>query len=114
VEVNGTAFRVQRRGADVRVLSPLDGEVVETGGAGCDWYLRVLPSATGEAAFRHLLRGNEIRPWVMREMERLHLALSRSQESFCLPDGGAAVADIAASYPEADWDAVCGEMFLEP
>jgi hypothetical protein len=24
------------------------------------------------------------------------------------------VADIAAAYPKTDWDAVCGEMFLEP
>ena len=29
--------------ADVRVLSPVDGEVVETGGPGCGWYLRVRP-----------------------------------------------------------------------
>jgi hypothetical protein len=24
------------------------------------------------------------------------------------------VADIASAYPKTDWDAVCGEMFLEP
>jgi hypothetical protein len=114
LEVNGTAFRAQKRGADVRVLSPVDGEVVETGGPGRGWYLKVRPWETGERAFRHLLRGPEIRPWVLREMERLHLALAVPAGNFSLPDGGVAVADIAASYPEADWDAVCGEMFLEP
>jgi hypothetical protein len=31
-----------------------------------------------------------------------------------LADGGVPVADIAAAYPKTDWDAVCGEMFLEP
>jgi hypothetical protein len=31
-----------------------------------------------------------------------------------LADGGILVADISASYPKADWDAICGEMFLEP
>jgi hypothetical protein len=31
-----------------------------------------------------------------------------------LADGGVPVADIAAAYPGTDWDAVCGEMFLEP
>ena len=31
-----------------------------------------------------------------------------------LADGGTPVADIAAAYPDADWDAVCGEMFLHP
>jgi hypothetical protein len=113
VEANGTAFRVQKRGADVRVLSPVDGKVVETGDAARGWYLRILPVGGGEAAFRHLLRGNEIRPWVLRETERLHLALSSSSKSFCLPDGGAAVEDIAGACPPAEWDAVCGEMFLD-
>ena len=31
-----------------------------------------------------------------------------------LADGGVPVTDIAAAYPNTDWDAVCGEMFLEP
>jgi len=114
VETNGTAFRVQKRDANVRVLSPVDGEVVETGGADRGWYLRVRPTVTGELAFRNLLRGAEVRPWLMREMERLQLALVADDSAPTLADGGVPVADIAASYPKADWDAVCGEMFLEP
>jgi hypothetical protein len=114
VYANGTAFRAHKRDADVRVLSPVDGEVVETGGADRGWYLKVKPEVTGEATFRHLLRGAEIRPWLMREMERLQLALSTDGAAPTLADGGVPVADIAASYPKADWDAVCGEMFLEP
>lgn len=114
VVVNGTAFRIHKRGADVRVLSPVDGEIVETGGAGRGWYLKVRPAATGELTFRHLLRGAEIRPWVQREIERLQLALSHTEGVPTLADGGVPVADISASYPKADWDAVCGEMFLEP
>jgi hypothetical protein len=31
-----------------------------------------------------------------------------------LADGGVPVRDIASAYPQTDWDAVCGEMFLEP
>jgi len=50
----------------------------------------------------------------MREMERLHLALAVQGAAPTLADGGVPVADIAAGYPDADWDAVCGEMFLEP
>jgi len=114
VEANGTAFHVRKRDANVRVLSPVDGEVVETGGSGRGWYLKVRPMATGEPAFRHLLRGAEVRPWLMREMERLQLALVSEGGAPTLADGGEPVADIAASYPKADWDAVCGEMFLEP
>ena len=111
IHSNGTAFRVHKRGADVRVLAPVDGEVVETGGPGAKWYLRVRPDPLD---VRHLLRGTEIRPWLMREMERLQLALSAEGAAPALADGGVPVADIAAAYPEADWDAVCGEMFLEP
>jgi antitoxin (DNA-binding transcriptional repressor) of toxin-antitoxin stability system len=47
-------------------------------------------------------------------MERLQLALVSEGGAPTLADGGEPVADIAASYPKADWDAVCGEMFLEP
>lgn len=110
VHTNGTAFRFRKRDADVRVLSPIDGEVVETGGPDQPWYLRVRPDPLNVT---HLLRGAEVRPWLMREMERLQLALSQEGAAPTLADGGVPVADIAASYPEADWDAVCGEMFLE-
>jgi hypothetical protein len=108
IHANGTAFRVKKRDADVRVLSPVDGAVIETGGADRGWYLRVRPDSLD---LTHLLRGSEVKPWVMREMERLQLALS-AEGSPTLADGGVPVDDIAASYPETDWDAVCGEMFL--
>jgi hypothetical protein len=115
VAVNGTAFRVHKRDANVRVLSPVDGEVVETGTPGGDWYLRVKTPGHGETDFRHLLRGAEVRPWLMREMERLQITLSaEAGAAATLADGGVPVEDIAAAYPEANWDAVCGEMFLEP
>ncbi len=112
LQVNGTAFHIGKRGAMVRVLSPVDGEVVAVGDP--DWYVRVKPDSTGEKAFRHLLRGGEVRPWLMRELERLQLALAAEGESApSLADGGVPVADISSSYPETDWDAVCGRMFLE-
>ena len=64
---------------------------------------------------RHLLSGAEVKPWLMREMERLQLALTMEGASVpSLADGGVPVRDIAAAYPQTDWDAVCGEMFLEP
>ena len=33
IHVNGTAFRLRKRHANVRVLALLDGEVIETGSA---------------------------------------------------------------------------------
>jgi Glycine cleavage H-protein len=114
VQANGTAFRIHKREADVRVLSPVDGEVVETGGADRGFFLRVKP-LDGLMDMRHLLRGAEVKPWLMRELERLQLALTMEGASMpSLADGGVPVADIAAAYPRTDWDAVCGEMFLEP
>lgn len=114
LHANGTAFRARKREADVRVLSPVDGEVLETGGPAAGWYLKVKPETAGEPGFRHLLRGREIRPWIMREMERLQLALSAEHAAPTLADGGVLVGDISAGYPGSNWDAVCGQMFLEP
>jgi glycine cleavage system H protein len=111
IHANGTAWRVERRGADVRLLSPVDGEVVATGGPDQDWYLKVKP-AGGDVDVRHLLGPAEIKPWIMRELERLQLALGAGGAT--LADGGVPVEDIAAACPGADWDAVCGRMFLEP
>jgi hypothetical protein len=111
IHVNGEAFRVRKRNADVRVLAPIDGEVMETRGLDADWCLRVLPTHMN---FVHLLRQSEVRPWLMREMERLQLALTAEGATPTLADGGVPVEDISASYPRANWDSVCGEMFLEP
>jgi len=111
IHANGEAFRIRKRNAQVRILAPVDGEVIETGGSGAEWMLRVRPA---NLDFTHLLRQSEVRPWLMREMERLQLALTAEGAAPTLADGGVPVEDIAASYPKADWDAVCGEMFLEP
>ncbi len=113
VHANGTAFHIHKREADVRVLSPVDGEVVETGGPSRAWYLKVKP-LNGQMDLRHLLCGAEIKPWLRREREGLQLAHSAEGAAPTLADGGVPVADIAVSYPKADWDAVCGDMFLEP
>jgi glycine cleavage system H protein len=112
VEVHGTAWRMERDGAEVRILSPVQGEVVEVGGPGKGWYLRVKPGPEG-GDLTHLLRGTEVRPWVMREMERLQMALSDTKIGASLADGGIPAADLPAAVPSADWDTVWGTMFLE-
>lgn len=109
VRANSPAFRLRKRDAKVRILSPVDGEVIETGGPDKPWYLRLRPAPLDVT---HLLRGAEIRPWILRELERLQLALSLEGAGATLADGGVPVADIAAACPGVDWDAVCAEMFL--
>ena len=112
IRVNGTAWHVHTRGADVRILSPADGKVVATGSAQKGWYLKVRPDG-GRFDSRHLLSGAEIGPWITREMERLYAALAPADEAPTMADGGVPVEDIAAAYPDADWDAVCSEIFLQ-
>ncbi len=112
LQTNGTAWHVRKRSADVRILSPLDGEVLATGSARDGWYLKVKPDG-GQLDARHLLRGAEIRPWIAREMERLQSSLAPASQAPTMADGGVPLDDIAAAYPAADWDAVCAEIFLQ-
>lgn len=109
----GTGWHMKKKGTDIRVIAPVDGEVVETGGREKGWYLKLKPLGE-ETDMRHLLRGSEIKPWLMREMERLQFSLAVEGVGPSLADGGEPVKDFSKSYPSADWDAVLGEMFLEP
>ena len=110
LQTNGPAWRIHKREARVRVQAPVDGEVIEARDTERGGLLRV--KARGKAFdLRHLLVPGEVKPWLLREMERLQLALS-AEGVPALADGGVPVDDIAANYPQADWDAVCGAMFL--
>jgi glycine cleavage system H lipoate-binding protein len=109
---NGTAWEVRRGDSLVRVLAPIDGEVVETGTENDDWYLKVRPEKVAD--MRHLLSAAEARPWMLREVERLQLALGGEGVEGTLADGGLPVDDLAAAIPSERLDEVCGLMFLEP
>lgn len=110
---NGEGWRMSKDDMEVRVLAPVDGTVVQTGGPEDGWYLRVQP-ATNPPDLRHLLRGEEIEGWVSREIERLQCALSPEQDSPLLADGGVLMEEFIREVPAARRDQVLGEMFLEP
>ncbi len=110
---NGPGWKMRRDGIAVRILAPVAGEVVETGGPGAGFYLRVRPAAEG-AGMGALLRPSEAGPWLGRELERLQLLMGPSKEAPTLADGGVPVEDLPAACPSANWDAVWGGMFLEP
>ncbi len=115
IEANGTAWTVRRRGVPIRILSPVDGEVVEAGVPGEDSFvLKVRPCGGEKFDTRHLLRGAEIAPWLGRELERLQMALSPAATGPALADGGVLMDDLPAQCPNANWDAVWGRLFLEP
>ena len=112
VEANGTAWHINKRGARLRILSPLDGTVVERGRLDTGWVLKVKADGS-EANTRHLLRGAEIRPWIMRELERLQRTLGTEGAGFSLADGGEVLPDMWKHYPDVDWDGVWGETLLQ-
>jgi Glycine cleavage H-protein len=112
VFANGTGWIV-RKGADtLRVLSPIDGEVLETNGTCGEWRMRVKPPQGAKTT--HLLAGSEAVAWFRREFERLQGALGDPAVGVVLADGGLLVDDLEAAYPKVDWDAVRGGVFLEP
>jgi len=111
VVVNGPAWTVRKKGDTVRVLSPLDGEVVDANGDG-EWCIRVKPDPG--ALTTHLLAGREAVCWFRSEFERLQAALSDSGLGAALADGGALVEDLEVAYPKADWQGIRGGVFLEP
>lgn len=110
---NGTAWRARKNGVRVRVLAPVDGEVIALGGPGLGWYLRVRPDE-GEADVRHLLTAAEARPWLLREVERLQLTLADEEVGAALADGGMPVEDLSKALSPRELDEVCGLVFLEP
>ena len=112
ISINGNGWRIRNQYGDVRFISPIDGIVLATNESAKDgWYLKVKTSQT-DAQLACLLHGSEVRPWLLRELERLQTLLMPGAMAG-LADGGTPVKDLTQSYPEADWDMVWGEMFLE-
>ncbi|MFZ2491933.1 MAG: hypothetical protein WA208_10655 [Thermoanaerobaculia bacterium] len=113
VRANATAWTIRKKGAWIRVLSPVDGEVVEVGDPANGWYLKVRPTSD-EPDFAHLLTPEEARPWMLREAERLQMSLSADGVGAALADGGTPVDDLSVMIPRDQFDDVCGMMFLHP
>ncbi|MBK9167325.1 MAG: hypothetical protein IPM24_07645 [Bryobacterales bacterium] len=107
------AWRMGKPGNTVRLLAPVEGEVVETGSREKGWYLRVKPESPWPD-LRHLLGGAAAAVWLDREMERVQALLAPAGMQPTLADGGVLVDDLPKAQPEADWHAIHGAMFLEP
>lgn len=112
LSVNGRGWLMEREGIMMRILSPVDGTVIEQGGHDLGWYLRVRPDQP-DASLDHLLQGAEVRPWTMKELERIQYAMGSGGTMGSLADGGELVKDAVGQTPGVDWDAVWGETFLQ-
>ncbi len=112
LNANGNGWVIRKGKAVLRVLAPIDGVVVQTGTAHDAWTIRVR-GGDPDTETRHLLRGSEIKPWIMRELERLQMAVSPAGVGMSLADGGELVQDMWKQAPQVDWDGVWGTMLLQ-
>jgi glycine cleavage system H lipoate-binding protein len=112
LHANGTGWFVQKGNTRLRILSPIDGKVVDHGDNEKGWLLKV-QAKDQQNALDHLLHGTEIRPWITREMERLQFSFATNDVGVTLADGGEIVPDFHKDFPKTDWDNVLGQMFLE-
>ena len=113
LSINSSAWNVMKGNTRVRLLSPIEGEVVETSDGAQGWYVRVKP-VSAVVKTEHLLRGPEVGPWIQREFERLQNFLSDPQIGYTLPDGGAPIKDFSAEFPGKDWECIYSSLLLEP
>ncbi|OGU46848.1 MAG: hypothetical protein A2X68_09845 [Ignavibacteria bacterium GWC2_56_12] len=112
VTANGHGWTIISTKGRARLRSPIDGNVIAAGSESEEWFLRVAP-VEGGPDMSHLLRGPEVKPWVMRELERLQFALSPDGGSPALADGGVPVRSMPDAIPMKDWEGVWEEMFLQ-
>ena len=116
LDLNQTAWRMEKRGREIDVRAPIEGTVVGIGGPKESWYLKIRPrlDLRDPLTLRHLLRGPEVHGWLTRELERLQLQLRTPNNPPALADGGVLLPNLMDAVPDADWDTVLAETFLEP
>ena len=115
LEVNQTAWRMKKKGREIEVRAPIEGTVIGIGGPKEGWYLKITPrlDLLEPATLRHLLHGPEVHGWMSRELERLQLQLRAPNTVPSLADGGVLMPDLMDAVPDADWDAVLADTFLQ-
>jgi glycine cleavage system H lipoate-binding protein len=113
--INQTAWRIKKNGKEIAVRAPLEGTVIGVGSAKEERYLKIRPTLdpTDPATLRHLLRGPEVQGWLLRELERLQVQLRAPNTAPALADGGVLLPGLMDALPEADWDTVLADTFLE-
>jgi hypothetical protein len=115
LELNQTAWLMKKNGREIQVRAPIEGTVVGVGGPKSSWYLTIRPrlDVREPATLRHLLRGAEVHGWLSRELERLQFQLRARNTAPALADGGALMPDLMNAVPDADWETVLADTFLQ-
>lgn len=112
IEAGQRCVELGRGDLRARLAAPLGGRVIAVGAADDDWLYRLQPSRPGIET-RNLLRGDEARVWMLRELEWLQGRLSPDCDLPALADGGELVDDFMAAYPGADWDDIWAQVCLQ-
>jgi len=113
VQAGAAAAELQRGRVLARVAAPLTGMVVATGDYEGGRLYRVQP-LDGRPCLEQLLGPAEARGWRLREYEMIQERLNPAGCAATLADGGEMVDDLIGAYPDADWDAIIGDLCLEP
>jgi len=115
LEINQTAWRMKKNGSEIQVRAPLEGTIIGIGGPKEGWYLKIRPrlDPRDPKTLRHLLRGPEVRGWLSRELERLQLQVRAPNTPPTLADGGVLMRGLMDAMPDADWNTVLADTFLE-
>jgi hypothetical protein len=112
LSLNAPMCRLRTHGSIARVLAPLDGTVVASLGTGTSFELRLRPERALDT--RHLLSAAEVRPWMLREVDRLQTTLTATGTTPALADGFDLVPDVGGSMPRRRYSALLGDLLLEP
>ena len=116
-------FRIERNGAEVELVSPIEGEITGVNDAvakdpsviggepyGRGWLLTVT-APDAETCLRNLLNGNLARKWMTDTAERLRAKMPALAGAVA-QDGGVAVHDLSEHLPDEEWGALAREFFL--
>lgn len=112
LELNSDAWNMKKGNSSLRILSPLDGEVVAVSDGSEGWFLKIKPAAE-TVDTKHLLNAQEAVSWIRREFDRLQNLLADPKLGLTLADGGTPMQDFTAVYPQKNWDKIYSDMFLE-
>jgi glycine cleavage system H lipoate-binding protein len=108
----GNAFWIKKGKTDLRILSPIAGEIVETGNADKGWWLKIKP-AVASPNFEHLYDGDLAKAWIKSELEMVSDYLGTKGESPLLAGGGKRVDSLPSAYPKAPWKNIWNDLFLD-
>jgi glycine cleavage system H protein len=117
VEQGAPAVTLSAGGRSVKIVSPLDGEVIAYNAApdtraepyGQGWMFRVRPD-DWKRSRAQLLEGEAARDWI-EEQGRLLSARLSPESVPVLQDGGAPVHGIAREIDPEHWDSIASEFF---